>query len=153
MLYIFFGPSCSGKSTAARLVAKENGADIWTGKDYLRLAKHEPDALKAFVELLQQANEPTSEKTAPIIYVMTDPPESVPEIAALTPQVRISFTASLETLTTRFAPRTGGTTPPPVVKMLGKAKEKMDCCQADYSFDSDEESVEAIVGVILGIGV
>jgi hypothetical protein len=149
MLYLFFGPSCSGKSTVAKLVAKETGADVWTGKDYLRLAKHEPDALKVFADLLTQATVDSGATTPHLIYVMTDPPESIPAIAALTPKCQIRITASLETLTERFAPRTGGTIPPPLVKMLERAKNAMDHCPADLSFDTTEKSAESVTAKIL----
>lgn len=44
MLYVFMGPSCTGKSTAAEIMRKRIGAKIYSGKDYMRLAKVEGDA-------------------------------------------------------------------------------------------------------------
>ena len=40
MLLIFFGPSCSGKTTVAMIIAARTKAGMWAGKDYLRLARH-----------------------------------------------------------------------------------------------------------------
>ena len=35
MLFVFVGPSCSGKSTTAEIAGKRTGAQIYSGKDYL----------------------------------------------------------------------------------------------------------------------
>lgn len=44
MLYIFMGQSCTGKSTVADKAKELTGAEVFTGKDYLRMAKDENQA-------------------------------------------------------------------------------------------------------------
>ena len=46
MLVAIFGESCTGKSTLAGMLKERLGGEIWTGKDYLRLAKDEAGAKK-----------------------------------------------------------------------------------------------------------
>ena len=41
MLVAIFGESCTGKSTLAGMLKERLGGEIWTGKDYLRLARSE----------------------------------------------------------------------------------------------------------------
>lgn len=55
MLYVFVGPSCSGKSTTAEIAGKRTGAQIYSGKDYLRLAKAEGEAWRIFQEKMVEA--------------------------------------------------------------------------------------------------
>ena len=43
MVYGIIGENCSGKSTLAEEIKKTIGAEIITGKDYLRMAKSERD--------------------------------------------------------------------------------------------------------------
>lgn len=39
MLYIFMGQSCTGKSTVAEKLKEFVNAEVYTGKDYLRMGK------------------------------------------------------------------------------------------------------------------
>ena len=39
MVFGIIGENCSGKSTLAEMIKAELGAEIVTGKDYLRMAK------------------------------------------------------------------------------------------------------------------
>lgn len=41
MLITIFGESCTGKSTLADALKERTGAQVYSGKDYLRLAKSE----------------------------------------------------------------------------------------------------------------
>jgi len=55
MLYIFMGQSCTGKSTAAERLKELTGAEIFSGKDYLRMAKNEDEAFRLFFDKLSKA--------------------------------------------------------------------------------------------------
>ncbi len=70
MLYVFMGPSCTGKSTAAEIVRKRIGAKIYSGKDYLRLAKAEGDAWRIFYEKMEESSKKESGES--LIFVCTE---------------------------------------------------------------------------------
>ena len=55
MVIAIIGENCSGKSTLAAEIQKVIGAETVTGKDYLRLAKSESEAKKAFGAKLANA--------------------------------------------------------------------------------------------------
>ena len=55
MLIGIIGENCSGKSTLASSIKKEIGAEVITGKDYLRMAKSESEAVALFKERLKKA--------------------------------------------------------------------------------------------------
>ena len=46
MLIGLIGENCSGKSTLANNIKKHFGAEVITGKDYLRMAKTEQEAVR-----------------------------------------------------------------------------------------------------------
>ena len=55
MVIGIIGENCSGKSTLAEKIKAEFGAEIVTGKDYLRMAKSESEAVSLFREKLRRA--------------------------------------------------------------------------------------------------
>ena len=55
MVIGIFGESCTGKSTLVEALNAATGARIFTGKDYLRLAKSEDMAKQQFRALLTGA--------------------------------------------------------------------------------------------------
>lgn len=112
MLIGLIGESCTGKTTLAAQIKESIGADIYSGKDYLRLAKNENEAKKLFIQKLTAAV--TGEN---IIYIIseTDHLSFLPDGA-----FKILITADLETIKERFAARMNGTLPPPVAAMLEK---------------------------------
>ncbi|MBR5969145.1 MAG: hypothetical protein IK016_02230 [Lachnospiraceae bacterium] len=79
MLIGIIGENCSGKSTLAACIRDVIGAEIITGKDYLRMAKSEQEAKRLFQEKLKRAVDGSN-----IIYVIADP-----EHAALLPEAAI----------------------------------------------------------------
>lgn len=122
MVYCIFGESCTGKSTLAEKISKKNGAVVYTGRDYLRLAKNEDSAKATFRALL-------SAPDAAIVFVSTEK-----EQLSLLPDnaVKILMTADLELIKERFAQRTGGRLPPPVEKMLEAKHGSFDALPHDY---------------------
>ena len=110
MLIAIFGENCTGKSTLAGRLKEELDAEIYTGKDYLRLAKDEASAQKLFRERLREAVAGNS-----LIYVISEK-----EHLSLLPDgaVRVLVTAELSEIKERFAARMHGQLPPPVAAML-----------------------------------
>ena len=112
MVIGIFGESCTGKSTLAEKIATSFPCEVFTGKDYLRLAKNENIAKVMFQKKLTAAL--TGES---IIYVISEK-EHLP----LLPEgaLRILVTADLELIKSRFAERMRGNLPAPVAAMLEK---------------------------------
>jgi len=97
MVIGIFGESCTGKSTLADKIAKSVPCEIFTGKDYLRLAKNENIAKAMFQKKLNAAVNGEN-----IIYVISET-----EHLSLLPEgaLRILVTADLELIKSRFAQR------------------------------------------------
>ena len=121
------GENCSGKSTLADALAKKLGAEILTGKDYLRMAKSEAAAREQLRAKLKDAVDGGA-----VIYVITesDQLELLPEGA-----VRILVKADLETIRERFKARMHGVLPPPVAMMLERKHGCFDSVPVDFVYD------------------
>ncbi len=142
MLLAIFGESCTGKSTLANKLAPPLSAKIFTGKDYLRLAKDEATARSAFENLLKNAV--TGEN---LIYVLSEPAllDLLPEGA-----FRILMTCDLELIKERFSHRMGGSLPAPVAAMLEKKHGCFDHIAYDCKFSCEEINLEKLLKQILG---
>lgn len=127
MVIGIIGENCSGKSTLANQVREVLGAEIITGKDYLRMAKSETEAARRFQERLKSAVTRSN-----IIYVISEP-----EHLAMLPEgaVRILVTADLDTIKARFKARMRGVLPAPVEQMLESKHGRFDDGAYDYRFD------------------
>jgi len=55
MVIGIFGESCTGKSTLAEMIAASLSCEVFTGKDYLRLARNESIAKVQFQKKLNAA--------------------------------------------------------------------------------------------------
>ena len=134
MLIALMGDSCTGKSTVAKLTAEKNGAVIFSGKDYLRMAKSESAAASIFKAKLSQAV--TKEN---VIYIITEK-----EQLAFLPEggIRVFVTAGLDTVKKRFAARMNGNLPAPVAAMLEKKYNKFETEVFDLKINTDEVSAE-----------
>lgn len=60
------GGNCTGKSTVAKLIAKKRRRNI-SGKDYLRMAKSESEAVSIFKAKLSEAATKQN-----VIYIITE---------------------------------------------------------------------------------
>ena len=140
MVFGIIGENCSGKSTLAEKMKAEFGAEIVTGKDYLRMAKSEGEALSLFREKLRRAVSGDN-----IIYVIADPEhvELLPDGA-----VRILVTADLETIRNRFAARMHGTLPGTVALMLERRHGMFDSGEYDYRFDGTVGDAKVLCGLL-----
>lgn len=140
MVIGIFGESCVGKSTLAEKISKTINARIYTGKDYLRMAKNEDIAKKMFVAQLQEAIEGES-----IIYVISekDHLKLLPEGA-----IRILVTADIELIKERFAARMRGKLPAPVERMLEQRHGCFNGEKHDIHINSSEDGNSSILNQI-----
>ena len=127
MVIGIIGENCSGKSTLANEMKKAFDAEVITGKDYLRMAKSEREAVALFKERLLKSV--SGEK---IIYVISEP-----EHVKLLPDgaIRILVFADIETIKERFKARMHGNLPAPVAQMLEKKHGIFDNGEYDYRID------------------
>ena len=127
MVIGIIGENCSGKSTLAEELKNTIGAEIVTGKDYLRMAKSENEAIILFKAKL---NDALTDKN--IIYVISEK-----EHINLLPDgaIRILVKADINTLKERFKKRMHGKLPAPVELMLECKHGMFDNEICDYQFD------------------
>ena len=127
MLICIIGENCSGKSTLANEIKKIIDAQVFSGKDYVRMAKSESEAVVLFKEKLRSAV-----STENIIYVISEP-----EHINLLPDgaIRILVSADIDTIKERFKARMHGNLPAPVEQMLEKKHGVFDGGVYDYYFD------------------
>ena len=140
MVIGIFGESCTGKSTLAEKIATSFPCEVFTGKDYLRLAKNENIAKVMFQKKLTAA---VTGKN--IIYVISEK-EHLP----LLPDgaFRILVTADLELIKSRFAQRMRGNLPAPVAAMLEKKHSCFDSEPHDIHVISGETELDTVVAQI-----
>ena len=107
MTIAIIGESCTGKSTIAAELSKLTERRIFTGKDYLKLAKNADEAKQIFTKMLSESSD--------IIYVISEIEhlELLPVNA-----IRVLVTAEIDVIKTRFAKRMNGNLPAPVATML-----------------------------------
>ncbi len=143
MVVGIFGESCTGKSTLAEKLKDRIGGEIYTGKDYLRLAKNEEIAQKLFQKKLLEAV--TGEN---IIYVISEE-----EHLNLLPEnsIRILVTAELEQIKERFTQRMHGNLPAPVAAMLERKHGCFDATAHDIHVISGESEIEEVYRQIISL--
>ena len=131
MVIALFGDSCTGKSTIAAALAPSLSAEIFSGKDYLKLAKSESMAEALFQKKLR------GEET--ILYVISEKDQ-----LALLPEgcVRVLVTAGLAPIQERFAARMHGNLPAPVAAMLERTYGRFETEAHDLRVDTDAVSAE-----------
>ena len=138
MLIAIFGESCTGKTTLANQIGArlQLQGKIYSGKDYLRLAKSESEAMQLFQKQLKDAIDGEH-----IIYIIAEP-----EHLSLLPDgaVRILVTADLEVIKERFATRMHGNLPAPVAAMLEKKHGCFDRVPHDFHVHNGSPDAEEI---------
>ena len=127
MVIGIIGENCSGKSTLAEEIKNTIGAEICTGKDYLRMAKSASEAEVLFREKLKNAV-----AGGHVIYVISEK-----EHIALLPDgaIRILVMSDIDTIKARFRARMHGDLPAPVEQMLERKHGMFDNERHDYQFD------------------
>lgn len=137
MVVGIIGETCAGKSTLAEAVCKTVGAEVITGKDYLRMAKSESEARALFKARLREA------VTGPhILYVISEKEQLdfLPQEA-----VRVVVTADLADIKERFRRRMRGNLPKPVEQMLERKHGMFDGADCHIRFDSSREELDAVI--------
>ena len=127
MVLGIIGENCSGKSTLAKAINQRLNAKVYSGSDYLRLAKNDSEARKIFIKMLSE-----NEGEDNIIYVVTEPEQLdiLPDNA-----VRILVKTDIETIKDRFRERMHGTLPRPVEMMLERKHGMFDNEKVEFIFD------------------
>ena len=138
MVLCLFGENCVGKSHIADALKERYTTTIYTGKDYLRLAKSEQNAIAEFKKLL---NSHTDDSDL-FIYVVAEQSQLafLPEGAK-----RVLVTADLDTIKERFTQRLHGFLPEPVAMMLERNHGKFDNEQYDLKVDGTSEDAASLV--------
>lgn len=142
MLIAIIGESCVGKSSFAEILSKELSAEVYTGKDYLRLAKNETIARRLFEKKLVSAVAGEH-----LIYVISEK-----EHLSLLPggTVKVLMTADLALILDRFTQRMRGNLPEPVRSMLERKHHCFDEGIYDYRIHNCE-NVEDLCQKICGM--
>ena len=144
MVIAIIGESCTGKSTISDELARRVHAKVFMGKDYLKLAKSEPEARKMFIELLS-VNASTGET---IIFVITE----TEHLSFLPPKaLRVLVTAELETIKARFAKRMNGVLPPRVEAMLEEKHGMFDETECDFHIENTDVGISDICDKIMAV--
>lgn len=140
MVIGIIGESCTGKSTLADSLKSLLNAEVYTGKDYLRLAKNEAMAKKLFGKKLEDA------LSGPhIVYVISER-----EHLSLLPDgaFRVLMTAELDVIRERFAGRMAGNLPAPVAAMLERKHGCFDSENCDIHVISGRDDLNAVCAEI-----
>ena len=140
MVIGIFGESCTGKSTLADKIAANLPCEVFSGKDYLRLAKNENIAKAMFQKKLAAAVNGEN-----IVYVISET-EHLPLLPEGT--LRILVTAELDVIKSRFAERMRGNLPAPVAAMLEKKHGCFDAQPHDIHVISGQTDLDAVIAQI-----
>ena len=135
MNILFFGESCTGKSTLADYIKEELNMKVYTGKDYFKLSKNKDEAKKLFIDMLEDDN-------SNIIFVATEKEEVefVPNNVK-----KVLFKADLDLKKERFAVRFRGNLPKPVEMMLEKKHGMFDDYENDLTIDGETLEDNAVL--------
>lgn len=141
MLIAIIGENCVGKSTLAEKIREKLPAEIYSGKDYLRLEKNPAMALEQFKTMLR-----ASVTGDNIIYLITEK-----EHIQLLPEgtFRIVLTADLEVIKERFKARMHGNLPLPLEKILESKHGMYDNLECDLKLDSNYHIEEVLCNLHL----
>lgn len=140
MVIAIFGESCTGKSTLADALRDRLNAQVFTGKDYLRLHGNEQMAQRLFMKKLADAVDGGN-----IVYVLTES-----ELLKLLPSgaYRILVTEELDVIKERFAARMHGVLPPPVAAMLERKHGCFDSEPHDLHVHAGKPSADEVCELI-----
>ena len=132
MVIALIGESCTGKTTQANLLKCGMSAAVYTGSDYFKPAKTEPEAARLFRKL--PADHVDAENV--VVYVISER-----DRLALLPDgcVRILCTAPLEVILERFASRMHGHLPKSVAQMPERKHGTFDDIPYDLRVDTSCE--------------
>lgn len=143
MLFIFMGASCTGKSSSADELKELIDVQVYTGKDYLRMAKNEAEAWKIFSEKLMEASNNKDLSCQSIIYVVSEK-NILPKLQSINDVIIIKFTADSDVVKSRFAARMKGNLPNPLEKMLERQLTDWKDIDADLCIDTTNEEIKEV---------
>ena len=150
MLLLFIGPSGSGKSSVARLIAQRIGCKVWTGRDYLRLARSQDEAKKTFRDMLESASELETFSAGSIIYVIGNPDDLDDDLRAFPCYRCLRFNAVLSVLSRRFAQRMGQQPlPAALLSALERQRNRFAAFPADKEFDTTNADAASTASEVL----
>lgn len=137
MLLAIIGESCVGKTTLANEIKKYWDAEIYCGKDYLKMEKNPAIALESFKEKLREAIHGSH-----LIYVITEE-----EHVALLPEqaIKVVLTADLSVIKARFTARLRGNLPSPISSMLERKHGMFDQLKCDLLLQDGEWTIEEMM--------
>jgi len=139
MIISLFGANCTGKSTVATYLSDKLNAKVYSGKDYLKLAKSKSEAMVIFKNML-------SESSDDIIYVVTE----IDDLNLLPKNAfKVLFTADLNTIKKRFAERINASFSIQIENMLKRKQELCSKQTYDLLVNSDTSTVLEITNQIL----
>lgn len=143
MVIGIFGENCVGKSTLAELLKEKINAEVYSGKDYLRLSKSEAIAKKLFFKKLQDAI-----KNSHIIYVISEK-----EDLELLPNesLRVLVTADIELIQERFSKRMNGNLPDPVKMMIQRKHGIFNGEKYNFHYHSEKDSFNSACDEIISV--
>lgn len=147
MLFIFMGSSCTGKSTVAEELSKLTPSEVFTGKDYLRLAKNDKEAWRIFDENMTKASVDKDVSNKSIIYVISEK-DVLSKINSLNSAITVKFTAHLDVVKERFAKRMRGNLPIPVEKMIEKQVKAFNDVESVLYVDTTDNNPTEIANTI-----
>ena len=151
MLYVFAGPSCTGKSAVADLMKAKYGVQTFAGKDFMRMAKNPDEAWKCFCEKMSEAAEHEALTEASLVYMVTEI-DQLEKVKALKMAHIITFMAEPEVVKTRFASRMGGNMPAPVSAMIDKQLEAWQKIEDYPVVNTTTSNVETALEQVLSLG-
>ena len=139
MVIAIFGENCTGKSTLAEKLKNEFGAVVYSGKDYLRLAKNANEAEKIFKDKLICAANGEN-----IIYIISEKPHLflLPERC-----FKILVTADLSVIKERFSARMKGNLPASVAAMLERNHGMFDKEPHNFHYKTTEDYSDLILKI------
>ena len=143
MLIVIAGERCTGKSALARAILDKIHAELFTGRDYVRLAPTEPEAVDKFQLLL--AEKQRSEDyvifllTAPDLYNLVPPGSFV-----------VMCRSRLETSKARFARQMpDGVLSPSIAAMLEHQRGSFDHIPHSLTLDTDGADLSLLAVEVL----
>lgn len=143
MLIVIAGERCTGKSSLAKAILAKIHAEFFAGRDYVRLAPTEPEAVDRFQLLL--AEKQHSEDY--VIYLLTEP-----DLFALVPpdSFVVLCRSRLETSKARFARQMpDGELSPAIAAMLERQRGCFDHIPHSLTLDTDGADLSLLAVEVL----
>lgn len=143
MLIVIAGERCTGKSALAKALIEKIHADFFAGRDYIRLAPTEPEAVARFQHLLTEKQH--SEDY--VIFLLTEP-----DLFALVPpgSFVVMCRSRLETSKARFAQQMpDGDLSPVIAAMLERQRGSFDHIPRSLTLDTDGADLSLLAVEVL----